>query len=102
MENTRTPVEGFSWRPFLRFRVIIPAFGGDPRAAANYKLIPRNRRHNPLDHPVQRRLARLMPVPNQHNVMLRIDPDNIPAIAHGSETRRRPARPLLLLRIQPP
>src|ERR1700686_96898 len=61
----------------------------------------RNRGHNPLDRPVYRTTG-FAPVPHQHDVVLGVDPDDVSAIADGGEARSRPARPLLLLRVQPP
>ena len=48
-----------------------------------------------LDHAVHR-LARIEPVPHQHNVVIGIDPDDVTSIADGGEARRRTARPVLL------
>src|SRR5689334_17265620 len=47
-------------------------------------------------------LTGFVPVPHQHNVVRGVDPDDISAIADGGEAGCRPARPLLLLRVQPP
>src|SRR5258708_2706175 len=59
-----------------------------------------DRRDDPLDHAVHR-LA-LMPMPHEHDVVVRVDPDGVGAVANRRETGGRPAGPLLLARVQPP
>src|SRR5271166_2353768 len=64
------------------------------------RLFGTRRRDDPLDHSVHR--AALMPVPHEHDVVIGIDPDDVRSVADGREAGLRPARPLLLLRVEPP
>src|SRR5215470_4378855 len=70
----------------------------DRKAAA---LIRLDRGDNPLNHAVER-LAGLVPVPNQNNLVLGVDPNDISAVADGGEARRGTARPVLSFRVEPP
>src|SRR4029079_13999258 len=67
---------------------------GSTRTSANDRL------HDPLYHPVHRLV--LIPVPHEHDVVFRIDPDDVRTVPECAETRRGSARPLFLLRVQPP
>src|SRR5580704_558266 len=72
-----------------------------PANSIRMSLVANHRRRDPLHHAIHR-AATLMPVPHEHDVVLGIDPNDVPSVADGSEARRRTAGPLLLFRVQPP
>jgi hypothetical protein len=95
-ESSQSPAD-YSWPVWAPFATD----GKRRRWPSGQGSVAGDRGNNPFDHSVHR-LSRAGPVPNQHNVVVRIDPDNVSPIPYRGEARGWPARPLLLLGVQPP
>src|ERR1700687_3614501 len=67
---------------------------------AAHQLLACYRGHDSLYYAVHCR--RLIPVPDEDNIVVRVDPDDIRAIADGGEAGGWAAGPLFLLSVQPP
>src|ERR1700744_4609722 len=56
---------------------------------------------DPLNHAVDR-VPVGVPVPDENDIVIGIDPDDIAAVTHSGKARMRAARPLFTLCVQPP